>query len=157
MGFMDNLKRRKILKSIDKQIKTKEHERATAQSNAPLAPDTIAGYPKKYHYKDVDIGIVWQYGGHYGKTLKDIGTKRGDRLYLIPEPTEESDREVSVYRDDIKIGYMKRNRMADMVYQWSKSNLPIFAAINHLGKEHKAIIEVAFYGAPSKKAQNKPK
>lgn len=157
MGLMDKLRDKRISKSIEKQIKTMENERATAQSNEPLAPDSIAGYPRRYHYKDVDIGIVWQYGGRYGKTLQDIGTKRGDRLYLIPEPTEEGDRDVSVYRDDIKIGYMKRNRMADMVYQWSKSNLPIFAAINYLGKEHKAIIEVAFYGAPSKKAQYKPK
>lgn len=153
MGIMDAVRKKRFWNSIDRQIKTKEAEREKAQSNESIAPPSIAGYSKKYHYKDVSVGVVWQYGGHYGKTLQDIGVKRGDRLHLIPEPSEENDRDVSIYHDNIKIGYMYRNRMAAMVYAWSKRNLPIFAVVNSLGKEQRLIIEVAFYGSHNKKTK----
>lgn len=135
--------------AIDRQIKILEDERDKANASEDLTPDSIAGKKRKYHYKDVNIVLFWQYSGQYGKSCSSIGMRRGDVVELHPpkEKTEDPE-DVAINWKGIDIGVMKNNRLRSMVHQWNRTGLPVLAVVSHVGGAQRLLIEFAFYGNP---------
>lgn len=154
MGIFDALREKqhdkKVAKVISRQIKQLDKETDKVLASADLTPEEVNGHERKYHYKDVTPWIVWQYGGRYGKDCKSAGIKKGDMLDLIEEPTPEEPDNISVYWKNNHIGYMKSNRLRNMIKQWRNNGLPVIARVSHVGGEHKLMFELSFYGSPSK-------
>lgn len=139
-----------ICDDIDRQIEAKQSERQATNSSPDLTPEVLMGYFRKYHYKDVSVWIIWQYGGQYGQTCESAGIKRGDLLELIPSSDNSSDpNSISIYWKEQHIGFMKENRMQGMVHAWKKAGLPVQAVVSFVGGESKLLVEFAFYGTPS--------
>lgn len=139
-------------KEVQQQIENKKREKEEALAAEDLTPEKLDGKKRSYHYKDVNIYVTWQYSGHYGKTLSDLGMVRGSAVSLILDPQGDDPECVKVCFDDITIGTMKTNKMRSMVYQWKERALPIMAVANCMGGEYKLLLEIAFYGyAPRKK------
>lgn len=151
MGIFDRIKTKIVCRELDKQIDRKDAERTQVNEMADLTPATYDGQKRRYHYKDVNIWVRWEYSGQYGKSCQSIGMKRGDTLWLLP-PKEKGDdpRSIAIYWNRIEIGYMKSNRMRDMVHSWQAAKLPVLAVVSKVGGEEKLYIEFAFYGMPSK-------
>ena len=136
---------------IDKQIAEIESEHTLAKELPDLTPATYSGYNRKYHYKDVNVWVRWEYGGQYGKSCESIGMMRGDQLQLRqPKEKDQETGSIAICWKNTEIGYMKTNRMRDMVHSWQVANLPVLAFVSHVGGEEKLLVEFAFYGAPSK-------
>jgi hypothetical protein len=133
-------------KAVGEQIRKKEQETETALSAENLTPETMNGKKRSYHYKDVSIYVTWQYSGRYGKTLSDLGMKRGSEVSLILDPQSDDPECVRVCFNDVCIGNMRTSRMRSMVYQWNEKGLPIMAVANSVGGEYKLLLEIAFYG-----------
>lgn len=140
--------------SFEVQARERQEERAAAEAADGLAPESIDGKGRRYHYKDVEIYVSWQYGGRYDGTLEGLGIKRGDPVQLVPAPTDEDTENVSVVWNGTEIGVMKQNRMRTMVLQWQEKGYPIFSAVNGLYPWHKAFFEIAFYGYVRKDADS---
>lgn len=146
-----------LVEELSAQIKEKSELREAITEKADLTPEIHNGKKRSYHYKDVNIWVVWQYGGQYGKSLGSIGVGRGDDLCLKPVThSDDDDFNVEVYWNDLLIGHMKKNRLAGMVSDWQKADLPVLAKVAHVGGEEKLYMELSFYGKPktSKKADN---
>lgn len=140
----------KVSHDIDRQIEAKQAERQIANSSPDLTPEVLMGYSRKYHYKDVSVWIIWQYGGQYGQTCESAGIKPGDLLELIPSSDNASDpNSISIYWKEQHVGFMKENRMQEMVHAWKKAGLPVQAVVSFVGGENKLLVEFAFYGTPS--------
>lgn len=136
---------------IDKQIVEIEAEHALAKEMPDLTPATKDGHNREYHYKDVNVWVRWEYGGQYGKSCESIGMKRGDQLQLRqPKEKDQDSGAVAIYWKNTEIGYMKTNRMCDMVHSWHTAKLPILAVVSYIGGEEKLLVEFAFYGKPAK-------
>lgn len=140
-----------VVQDLTKQIEDKRAAVATAEANPDLAPEAVGGQKRKYHYKGVEMRVHWQYGGRYGKTLQDLRVKRGDQLLLVPEPIENDPESVSVYWNNVLIGYMKGGRMRGMVADWYAAKKPVLAYVNGLYEWFDILIDVAFYGYVPKK------
>lgn len=136
------------LNDVYRQIRAKESEHQAARSSQDLTPDDFMGYPRKYHYKDVAVWIVWQYGGQYGTSCESAGIRCGDHLDLVPTSSSGSN-EIAIYWKENHIGFMKENRMQGMVYDWKNAGLPVQAVVSFVGGESKLLVEFAFYGTPS--------
>lgn len=149
--LFDTAPRETIAENLNRQISEKQAAVERAEANPDLAPETLDGQKRKYHYKGVDIRVHWQYGGRYGKTLKDLNVKRGDQLILVPEPTEDDPESVSVYWQNILIGYMKGGRMRGMVADWYAAKKPVLAYVNDLYEWFDILVDIAFYGYVPKK------
>lgn len=134
---------------LDKKIKALSDERNKVNMYEDLSPEKLAGRKRRYHYKDVNIYIKWQYGGHYKDSCASIGMKRGDALELLPPAETNDDPEaIAVYWRNIEIGNMKSNRLRSMVHQWKDAGLPVLALVADVGGEEMLYIEFAFYGTP---------
>lgn len=154
MGLFGFLKKKdpeaeKLLETIKADIERQDAERAQICEMADLTPGSIAGKKRRYHYKDVNIWVKWEYGGHYGKSCESIGMKRGDALDLLPPKEKNEDPDaIAVCWKGTEIGFMKTNRLRSMVHQWKAAGLPVLAIVTQVGGEQKIYIEFAFYGAP---------
>ena len=156
MGLLGFLKKKdaeaeKIMKGIQADLERQEKEREQINDMADLTPEVIAGKKRRYHYKDVNIWVKWQYGGRYGKSCESIGIKRGDALDLMPPQEKDNDPEsIAICWKGTEIGFMKSNRLRSMVHQWKAEGLPVLAIVTQVGGEQKIYIEFAFYGSPKK-------
>lgn len=136
---------------LDRQILQREAEHSLAAELPDLTPASLNGNNRKYHYKDVNVWVRWEYGGQYGKSCESIGMKRGDALQLRPPKEKDPDPgSVAIYWKGTEIGYMKTNRMRDMVHSWHAANLPVLAVVSYVGGEEKLLVEFSFYGTPTK-------
>ncbi|MGM9593153.1 MAG: hypothetical protein ACI3U8_02250 [Candidatus Onthomonas sp.] len=169
MGLFDQLKKEMTGKaesgdiddtiaSLNAQVKALETERAEAKSSSDITPESLSGKSRSYHYKDINIRVIWKYGGQYGKTCESIGIRRGDAVDLLPpndpdviESTDGDPEAVAVVWHGIEIGTMKANRLRSMVHQWKAAGLPILANVSHVGGEQRIMLEMAFYGRPKKR------
>lgn len=131
---------------LEKQVAAAERERETVEAAPALAPETLGGKKRKYHYKDIAIWITWEYSGQYGKSCESIGMKRGDPVSLVPEPAENDMEAISVYWKGKRIGAMKSNRLRGMVRAWMTDGLPVFCAVSSVGGQSRLMLEFAFYG-----------
>lgn len=135
--------------ALNIQIKNLQQEHSAAVSSPNLTPESINGKLRSYHYKDVDIWVKWQYCGRYGESCESIGMKRGDTLQLKPPSAADEDpKSIAIYWKGNEIGYMKTNRMRDMVHQWNAAELPVLAIVSHVGGDSKVLVEFAFYSKP---------
>lgn len=135
---------------LDRQIIQREAEHSLVNDLPDQTPASLNGVARKYHYKDVCVWVRWEYGGHYGKSCESIGMKRGDALKLLPPKEKDQDPgSVAIYWNGTEIGYMKTNRMRDMVHSWQAANLPVLAVVSYVGGEDKLLVEFAFYGCPN--------
>ena len=134
------------LKDLNREIKQLENERREVLASPDLSPNIIDGHKRRYHYKDVNVIIIWQYGGMYGKSCESIGMKCGDKVQLLPHPEKDDPESIGIIWNDTLVGLMKANRMRDMVHQWQAANLPVLAVVSQVGGEHKLLLELAFYG-----------
>lgn len=150
MSFLNNLKasiqQKKDIADLEDQAKRRQEEREHAEASEDLAPLEMDGKKRKYHYKDVEIVVFWQFGGQYGKSLRDIGMKRGDSVQLVHAPISDDPQRVLVVWDGNEIGELKHNRLREMVLSWKDKGYPVFSAVNGLYAIHKAFFEIAFYG-----------
>lgn len=144
------------LNDVDRQIRAKESEHQVARSSQDLTPDDFMGYPRKYHYKDVAVWIVWKYSGQYGTSCESASIRCGDHLDLVPTSSSDSN-EIAIYWKENHIGFMKENRLQGMVCDWKKAGLPVQAVVSFVGGESKLLVEFAFYGAPSTSHPNTKK
>ena len=140
-----------VEENLARQIAEKQAAVEQAEASPDLAPATLEGLKRKYHYKGVSIRVRWEYGGRYGKTLKDLGVKRGDQVVLVPEPIENDPESVSVYWNSTLIGYMVNSRMRGMVADWYAAQKPVLAYVNGLYEWFDILLDVAFYGYVPKK------
>lgn len=155
MGFLDFLNRKTTLSEIEREVATLEKERNQTLNSDDLTPKVLDGKERRYHYKDINIYVSWQFGGRYGKDCKSIGMKRGDELQLKLINNDPEDPEaVGVYWNHQRIGSMKSNRLRGMVRDWKAAKLPILAAASHVGGKQKLLLELAFYGAPQSKKKS---
>lgn len=154
MGLFDFFKKKDIqtkksLKTTKSDIERQSKDCAHVIDMPDLTQESIAGKKRRYHYKDVNIWVKWQYGGQYGKSCESIGIKRGDLLDLKPPKEADGDPEsIAVCWRGIEIGFMKTNRLRNMVHQWKASGLPVLAVVTKVGGDQKIYIEFAFYGTP---------
>lgn len=156
MGLFNLLKKKRVaveeepidevLKQLDSQIHQRTEERNKVNFSSDLTPSVHLGKKRKYHYKDVNIWVNWQHSGHYGKSCKSIGMRRGDAVDLIPHSTSDDAECVAVLWNGIEIGFMKTNRMRGMVHQWKAAGLPVLAVVSQVGGIEKLFLEIAFYG-----------
>lgn len=156
MGLFDSIKQnieaKLFLKKLNAAEDREDQERSAIIELEDLTPQSIDGHNRRYHYKDVNIWVVWQFSGHYGKSLNSSGMRRGDSVDLrSPRKKDEDPKAIAVYWKGNEIGYMKSNRLRDMVHQWKAAGLPVRAIISQVGGEQKVYIEFAFYGIPTKK------
>ena len=136
-------------KELQQQIQTKQEELDKVLASDDLTPESLGNNHRRYHYKDVNIIVFWQYGGHYGKTCEDIGVRRGDVVDLLPPKNKTDDPEdIAVNWNGIDLGIMKNNRLRSMVHQWKNAGLPVLAIVSQVGGVNKLFIEFAFYGYP---------
>ena len=140
---------------LNTQIEALHSEREQALSSSDLTPETLMGKKRTYHYKDVNIWVIWKYSGAYGTTCKDIGIRRGHSVDLLPpkdpavlESAGNDPESIAVVWQGIELGTMKSNRLRSMVHQWKSHNLPVVAAVSQVGGEQKIMFEFAFYGKP---------
>lgn len=158
-GIYPYIKARKEKPNVNDIMTTSLREQEHIESLPAQAPDTLYGHRLKYHYKDVNIVVAWQYCGQYGQTCASIGVKRGDTLSLVAEPYKNYEHDkldasnVSVYWGNVRLGVMKDNRLRNMVHQWQEADLPIFCAVTDTGEVNRLYVEFGFYGTPSKKHQ----
>lgn len=143
---------------IKAQIEARRSELEQVNTSADLTPETMMGKKRTYHYKDVNIWVIWKYGGAYGTTCEDIGVRRGHTVDLLPpkdpailESAGNDPEAIAVVWRGIELGSMKSNRLRSMVHQWKAQSLPVVAAVSQVGGEHKIMFELAFYGRPRKK------
>lgn len=136
---------------IDNQIRALETESNFVKNAADLTPPEFHNQKRRYHYKDVQPVVFWQYGGRYGKSCESIGVKRGDPIRLTPPQQATDDpQDLAINWSGTDIGIMKNNRLRGMVHQWQAANLPVLAAVSFVGGESKLLIEFAFYGSAPK-------
>ena len=125
---------------------------AKAQKMPRLAPSEMAGHSLTYHYQDVRIDVPWQLCGHYGKSVKSIGVKRGDILSIAFDPhtiNEEYDKDnVALMWRGVRLGDMNHNRLRDMVRKWTRADLPIYCGVTLPSDDRHFYIEFGFYGKP---------
>ena len=142
---------KKVLKQIDNQVESLTKEREKVNSSDSLTPEFISNKKRRYHYKDVNVIVYWQYGGQYGKTCKSIGMKRGDFVELLPpqQNTDDPD-DIAIKWKGIDIGIMKPNKLRSMVHEWKAAGLPVLAIVSQVGGEQKLFLEFAFYGFPKR-------
>lgn len=135
-------------KEINRQVQALSNERNAVLNEPDLTPKEINGYLRSYHYKDVNVYVVWQYSGQYGKTCKSIGMKRGQHVELVQHPEEEDPSNISILWKNKEIAKMKDNRLRGMVHQWFDRELPVQCIVASVGGEQKLLLEFAFYGRP---------
>lgn len=142
--------------ALSEQIKVGQQELDLVNSSDDLTPPNLSGKNRRYHYKDVEIVVFWQFGGRYGTTCGDLGVNRGDVVSLQPpqERTDDPD-DIAINWRGTDLGVMKNNRLRTMVHQWKDAGLPVLAIVSQVGGVHKLLIEFAFYGYP--KSENKYK
>lgn len=138
-----------MIRSINHQVKKLEKERNAVLSGDDLTPEEIDGHHRSYHYKDVNVFVVWQYGGQYGKNCKSIGMRRGDIVELVPHRQKEDPDQIAISWRGIEVAHMKTNRLRGMVHQWQAAKLPVLCIVASVGGEQKLLLEFAFYGKPS--------
>lgn len=140
-----------IIEAIKEEIRTKEAETAQVMASEDLTPEKFDNKRRRYHYKNVEIWISWQYGGQYEHSCESIGMKRGDTVKLVPPKTPTEDPyEIAVRWNGIDIGVMKANRLREMVHKWKLAEMPVLAYVSHVGGVHRLLLELAFYGYPHK-------
>lgn len=138
------------IEKINKQIQNLQMEHEAVLESADLTPETIFDFQRAYHYKDVNVWVVWQYSGRYGKTCSSLGMKRGDLVDLYPHQIEDDPKSVTILWHETEIAHMKNNRLRDMVLKWQAENLPVLAVVSAVGGEQKLMLEFAFYKRSSK-------
>ncbi len=136
---------------IDAVIREEEAEIAQVMASEDLTPERFGNKRRSYHYKDVEIFVYWQYGGHYEKSCESIGMKRGDEVMLVPPKKPSGDPyEIAIRWNGIDIGVMKANRLREMVHKWKLAEMPVIACVSQVGGHFKLLLEFAFYGYPHK-------
>lgn len=161
MGLLDRFKKAAVGKTEGKDInlaaqtKALEAERAAAKSSSDITPESLIGKRRSYHYKDVNIYVLWKYGGRYGKSCESIGIRRGDAVELLPpkdpdiiKNSGDDPESLAVVWHGIEIGTMKSNRLRSMVHQWKNAGLPVLANVSQVGGEQGIMLEFAFYDRP---------
>lgn len=151
MGFLDFLK--KVINPAE--TPAEPHEKPPRE----YTPTTYNGLERSYHYTEVEVRVLWQFGGMYGKTCASAGMYRGQTLELLPQKHEGDKDAVLVRWKDQDVAVMRSNRMRDMVRAWISDGLPVIAKAYEVGGEDNLLLEVAFYGkaqhhASVKKADN---
>lgn len=140
----------RVWEEIKRQVQDLSNERNAVLNMPELTPKEINGYPRSYHYKDVNVYVGWQYSGQYGKTCKSIGMKRGQHVELVQHPKEEDPSNISILWKNKEVAKMKDNRLRGMVHQWLNSELPVQCIVAFVGGEQKLLLEFAFYGKPGR-------
>lgn len=158
MGLFDFLKKKDsplisnnddFPEELQQQIHALQYEHDKVLASHDLTPESLGNTQRRYHYKDINIIVFWQYGGQYGKTCESIGVRRGDVVYLQPPQNKTDDPEdIAINWKGIDLGIMKQNRLRSMVHQWKSAGLPVLAIVSQVGGVHKLFIEFAFYGSP---------
>ena len=120
-----------------------------------FTPSTFQGYDRSYHYTDVMVIVVWQFGGKYGKTCSSAGMWNGAELKLVPKKRREDPKTVYISWKNQMVGLMRGNRMRDMVHVWMAEELPVLARAYRVGGEDNLLLELAFYGKPKHHYDNK--
>ena len=77
MGFLDFLK--KVINPAE--TSAEPHEKPPRE----YTPTTYNGLERSYHYTEVEVRVLWQFGGMYGKTCASAGMYRGQTLELLPQ------------------------------------------------------------------------
>lgn len=161
MGLIDNIKKyAKVAKNPDSQNLIPKSQLSNftiidatkAQEMPQLAPSEVNGYRLTYHYQDVRINVPWRLSGHYGKSVKSIGVKRGDILSIAFDPhtiNEEYDKDnIALVWKGVRLGDMNSNRLRDMVRKWTHAGLPIYCGVTLPADDRHFFIEFGFYGKP---------
>lgn len=80
----------------------------------------------------------------------------GDFVRLEPEPSNPYDKmAVAVYVEDEKIGYLYKGRIKDMVHDFQRDELPIYAHISAIDDEERVVfLFVAFYRNQKQEAES---
>lgn len=142
MGFFDFLK--KIIMPSD-----------TAAAPGEYTPATYNGLERSYHYTDVVVRVLWQFGGMYGKSCASAGMRRGQTLELLPKKHEGDKDAVLVRWQNQNVALMRSNRMRNMVRAWMDEGLPVLAKAYEVGGDDNLLIEVAFYGKAKRHSTSK--
>ena len=149
--FFPLIKEKKFLEAFKLLIQKESSFAPSVISSGALTPSSYSGLERKYHYTDVNIVVKWEYGGQYGQSCESLGIKRGDTVRLCkPSERADSPNDIAICWNKIEIGFMKANRLKDMVHDWRTANLPILTVVSSVGGEEKITIEFAFYGSPNK-------
>jgi len=104
-------------------------------------PESIAGIHVAYTYSDVKIYIPDDI------TVDFTQINPGDNVILLFEPENPYDAEaVAVYVEDEKIGYLNKGRIKDMVRDFKREKLPIWAHVSGIDDEEPLVmLYMAFY------------
>lgn len=120
------------LRSQLSEEKRRKSNTAAGIYDVPVFPPVLDGLGVAYSYKDVEINPLPH--GH---------------LYVVPSDPlilEASEDKVQIFQGDYLLGTMKETRIAGMVRDWEKDDLPFIAFVaSYATDDSSAMIAIAFY------------
>lgn len=121
----------------------------TAPSSEPhikheFLPYSIDGMPYSYSYEDVHICIIKERMPDMNKIKECAYENATVTVKLEPENPYDNEAVALYTANDIHMGYLYRNRLKDMAYDYLKKGLPIRARITKIEDED-IYINIAFY------------
>lgn len=111
-------------------------------------PYSVDGMPYLYSYEDVHICIIKDQMPDMNKIKECAYENAAVTVKLEPENPYDNEAVALYTFNDIHIGYLYRNRLKDMAYDYLNKGLPIRARITKIENED-IYINIAFY-APKK-------
>lgn len=175
MVFNNNKKAKswllKILHNADEPESAytqKSNEKDTTGSESPVSPSAetatttstfndytlpadVYGTPQAYHYTNINVCIIRGQEPDY--SLLRIH----DEITFAKEPTNAYDSNAVAVFDkarNIKVGYLYKGSLQDMVNDFISGGHPIRSRITDITPEGKIQIEVAFYRRPAAPVKN---
>lgn len=115
---------------------------------APLAPETLEGKERTYHYQDVRVYVKKQLLPPSEESIRSIGVRRGDDLKLTPRTTAKGVQSITIGWQRRTLGTMKPSQLWQMVWDWMADGLPVCCKVASTGGKEGLLIELGFYGRP---------
>ncbi len=116
-------------------------------------PEVVNGEHLKYSYESVELYVVENNKPNFAQL------SLGSSIDFIPEPTNEYDsKAIMVYTNGIKLGYLNKGTLQDMVNDYLNKSLPIVSHLTYLDNETTSIkVFIGFYkGNPYKELLANP-
>lgn len=131
-----------------KPVKNNNALTAEPHIKQEFLPYSIDGMPYSYSYEDVHICIIKERMPDMNKIKECAYENATVTVKLEPENPYDNEAVALYTANDIHMGYLYRNRLKDMAYDYLNKGLPIRARITKIEDED-IYINIAFY-APKK-------
>ena len=114
-------------------------------------PEVLNGVELSYSYQDVKVAIIRGQDPNYSKI------ESGESVKFVPEPENQYDKSaIMVFSNEMKLGYLYKGRVKDIVSDFLEAGHGIFAAISSIDESARKItICIGLYRKKEPKKQSK--